>query len=145
MYLACFEGNANQVELFLHEVPITETDYYSVIKHPIWLSAIAEKISKGRYERVTQFVDDMNLMFRNFSTFHPVKQKNLSFGTFQANIPLANCGKSVYTRFVGAIRTHLPAYQNQIWLYVSLYNARQSSSSISVTFYDENLTLLFLD
>jgi hypothetical protein len=71
--LACFEEN-NQVELFLNKVPTTEMDYYSIIKRPIWLYAISEKVSSQQYKNVSEFVDDMNLLFQNFSAFNPVKK-----------------------------------------------------------------------
>lgn len=71
MYLACFEEN-NQVEVFLNEVPKTEVDYHAIIKKPIWLYAIANKVSEEAYNNISEFVEDMNLLFKNFSTFNPV-------------------------------------------------------------------------
>jgi hypothetical protein len=72
VYFACFEEN-NQVEFFLNKVPTTDLDYYSKIKRPIWLYAISEKIRILQYKKITEFVDDMNLLFQNFSAFVPVK------------------------------------------------------------------------
>jgi len=69
--LACFEDNS-QVELFVNQVPQTETDYHSVIKQPIWLQLIGERINFKSYTNVSKFLDDMNLLFQNFSTFNSV-------------------------------------------------------------------------
>ncbi|KAL3097816.1 hypothetical protein niasHS_000551 [Heterodera schachtii] len=116
VYLACFVDFSN-VEHFLNAVSTAESDYYSVIKEPIWFNKIATKISSDEYKMISEFVEDMNLLFRNCSTF------NLPTN------PLSNSGKKVYTLYMKAMREFLPAYEKQIWIYVSLYNGRVSVAS----------------
>lgn len=61
------------MEPFYEEVPISNKGYYAIIKEPICLRLISEKISDGSYENVEQFIEDMNLLFRNCSTYNMVK------------------------------------------------------------------------
>ena len=55
--------------------PVTEDiapDYYLVIKNPIDLSVIKAKLYNGEYDNITQFRDDMDLMFGNCLRYnHP--------------------------------------------------------------------------
>ncbi|KAF7638075.1 hypothetical protein Mgra_00002526 [Meloidogyne graminicola] len=129
VFLACFE-DSSQVELFINKVPSTESDYHAIIKNPIWLQAIGEKINSKTYTCVVKFLEDMNLLFRNFSTFN------------MPNHPLAAKGKSVYTRYIQAVKKFMPFYQKHIWIYVSLYNIRfnssQASSSVNLTNEEED-------
>uniref|UniRef100_A0A914I873 Transcription intermediary factor 1-alpha n=1 Tax=Globodera rostochiensis TaxID=31243 RepID=A0A914I873_GLORO len=118
VYLACFE-DFSHVEPFLNAVSRDEADYYAVIKEPIWLCKIAQKISTDEYRLISEFIDDMNLLFRNCSTF------NLPTN------PLSASGKKVYTLYMKAIREFLPAYEKQIWIYISLYSARLSVANSS--------------
>lgn len=46
--------------------------YYSIIKQPIDLTTIAKNISENRYHRIDEFIDDMNLIFQNCSTYNKV-------------------------------------------------------------------------
>nr|CAD2172907.1 unnamed protein product [Meloidogyne enterolobii] len=132
VFLACFEDNS-QVELFVNQVPQSETDYHSVIKHPIWLQLIGERINFKSYTNVSKFLDDMNLLFQNFSTFNSPSD------------PLATKGKSVYTRYIQAVKKFMPFYQKQIWIYVSLYSTRfnstqaTTSSSLNLPMEEDNV------
>ncbi|KAL7075295.1 hypothetical protein ACQ4LE_005879 [Meloidogyne hapla] len=129
VFLACFEDNS-QVELFVNQVPPTETDYHNIIKHPIWLQLIGERINFKSYANVSKFLDDMNLLFQNFSTFNSPTD------------PLASKGKSVYLRYIEAVKKFMPFYIKQIWVYYSLHSSRfnstQTTSSLNVPTEDDN-------
>lgn len=71
MILSCFKKHPD-VEAFYEKVPTLNKLYYAIIKEPICLRLISEKISYGSYENVEQFIDDMNLLFKNCSTYNIV-------------------------------------------------------------------------
>ncbi|CAI5775316.1 body SP140 [Podarcis lilfordi] len=50
--------------------PATIQNYNAVIKRPMWLKRIAEKLHKEKYNAVGDFVRDMRLMFKNFHKFY---------------------------------------------------------------------------
>lgn len=45
--------------------------YFSIIKNPMDLSTISEKLQNGQYERAKEFEDDFRLMLRNCYKFNP--------------------------------------------------------------------------
>uniref|UniRef100_A0A915MTM9 PHD-type domain-containing protein n=1 Tax=Meloidogyne javanica TaxID=6303 RepID=A0A915MTM9_MELJA len=59
--------------------------------------------------------------------------------------PLATKGKSVYTRYIQAVKKFMPFYQKQIWIYVSLYSTRfnstqaTTSSSLNLPMEEDNI------
>jgi histone acetyltransferase len=51
------------------EVP----DYYDIIKNPMWLTKIEERVNEGKYETKKEFADDLNLIIGNCRSYN---QKN---------------------------------------------------------------------
>jgi len=47
-------------------------DYFDVIKHPMDMTKIKEKLLSGRYADAKQFTQDIHLMFENARTYNPV-------------------------------------------------------------------------
>ncbi|XP_053245650.1 nuclear body protein SP140-like protein [Podarcis raffonei] len=50
--------------------PATIQNFNAVIKRPMWLKRLAEKLHKEKYNTVGDFVRDMRLMFKNFHKFY---------------------------------------------------------------------------
>lgn len=56
---------------FLKPVTLEEApDYYDVIKNPMDLQTMEEKLKADRYQTIDQFVDDMMLIFKNCRSFN---------------------------------------------------------------------------
>lgn len=56
-------------------------DYSTVIKTPMWLAKIAEKLQQQLYQTVGEFVSDVQLVFTNCASYNRVRNgvvKNLS-------------------------------------------------------------------
>ncbi|KAJ1171050.1 hypothetical protein NDU88_002921, partial [Pleurodeles waltl] len=49
-------------------------DYYSIIKHPMDLSTIKEKLENGKYQDAQEFAADMRLMFMNCYKYNSPNQ-----------------------------------------------------------------------
>ncbi|WFC96745.1 hypothetical protein MBRA1_003407 [Malassezia brasiliensis] len=59
---------------FLHPVdPVRDEapDYFDVIKHPMDLNSVANKLQSGQYSDRFQFKEDIELIFRNARTYTP--------------------------------------------------------------------------
>uniref|UniRef100_A0A915PWM5 E3 ubiquitin-protein ligase TRIM33 n=1 Tax=Setaria digitata TaxID=48799 RepID=A0A915PWM5_9BILA len=72
--LSCYEKHLD-VEPFCQPVPRTVVNYHVIIKHPMDFSIIARRLkekSKDAFTNVTQFIQCMNLVFENCSTFNAV-------------------------------------------------------------------------
>jgi len=52
-------------------VALNIPDYFNVIKHPMDFSTILKKIKKGEYPTMSEFVDDVDLVFKNCMTYNP--------------------------------------------------------------------------
>lgn len=46
--------------------------YYEIVKQPICLDQIREKLAGSRYKSVVEFVSDIKLMFNNYYLYHAV-------------------------------------------------------------------------
>ncbi|KAI1696157.1 bromodomain-containing protein [Ditylenchus destructor] len=114
--LACFRDN-QYAELFWNEVDRSVTAYYNIIKEPITLKEVAHKITCNKYERVEQFMEDMNRVFKNCSTFN------------NPSDAVAKAGRFVYTQYMNAVKKHLPCYLNSVWVYVCLYVVRNDDEN----------------
>jgi hypothetical protein len=51
----------------------THADYYTLIKQPIDLIRIQQKIRTDEYQTLEQFIDDIQLLLTNAKTFYRVK------------------------------------------------------------------------
>uniref|UniRef100_A0AC34FEU3 Uncharacterized protein n=1 Tax=Panagrolaimus sp. ES5 TaxID=591445 RepID=A0AC34FEU3_9BILA len=107
--LYCYEkkrGDTEQhSEAFHNPVPRTLKRYYELITNPICFKDIAKKISTLRYQNIQQFMDDMNLVFKNCCSFNRK-------GT---NVELS-C-RVVYDLYSNAVKEYLLPYHSKIWLY----------------------------
>uniref|UniRef100_A0A915DFD0 Bromo domain-containing protein n=1 Tax=Ditylenchus dipsaci TaxID=166011 RepID=A0A915DFD0_9BILA len=115
--LACFREH-QQAEPFLHEVSRSNLNYHAIIKEPITLKDVAQMISLRRYEQIEEFMEDMNKIFRNCSTYNG-----------SPSDPIARAGRAVYSHYLNAVRQYLPAYINNVWVYIALYDTRNSEEA----------------
>jgi hypothetical protein len=53
--------------------------YSSVIKHPIWLKKIKQRVSQGYYRSVFDFAEDIELMLNNCLTFNDPRRYGFCF------------------------------------------------------------------
>uniref|UniRef100_A0A8R1TTV4 E3 ubiquitin-protein ligase TRIM33 n=1 Tax=Onchocerca volvulus TaxID=6282 RepID=A0A8R1TTV4_ONCVO len=133
--LSCYEKHLD-VEPFCHPVPRTVVSYHVIIKQPMDFSTIARRLkekSKDAFTNIAQFIQCMNLVFENCSTFNAPGDE------------VAKAGRSVYQIYSRAVKEYLPCMKSQVWLYVNRYsenrhtglmqkeqNAQASSSIIRV-------------
>ncbi|KAM3725643.1 Transcription intermediary factor 1-alpha [Dirofilaria immitis] len=133
--LSCYEKHLD-VEPFCQPVPRTVISYHVIIKQPMDFSTIARRLkekSKDAFTNVAQFIQCMNLVFENCSTFNAPGDE------------VAKAGRSVYQIYSRAVKEYLPCMKSQVWLYVNRYsenrhagliqkeqNAQSSSSTIRV-------------
>ncbi|ORY81703.1 hypothetical protein LY90DRAFT_697679 [Neocallimastix californiae] len=52
-------------------VALNIPDYFNVIKYPMDFSTISKKLKHGKYPSMVEFVDDVDLVFRNCMTYNP--------------------------------------------------------------------------
>jgi len=52
-------------------VALNIPDYFNVIKHPMDFKTISRKLKKGEYPSLVEFVDDVDLVFKNCMTYNP--------------------------------------------------------------------------
>lgn len=69
--LRCYE-RSEHVEPFHNPIPSNTKKYFEIIKQPMCLKEIGSKVSTYRYSNVLQFIEDMNLVFKNCSIFNKV-------------------------------------------------------------------------
>lgn len=55
-------------------------DYYDIIKRPIALNIIREKVNKCEYKIASEFIDDIELMFANCFEYNPVQTSEAKAG-----------------------------------------------------------------
>ncbi|KAJ1651622.1 hypothetical protein IWQ61_007858 [Dispira simplex] len=60
------------VSKMFHELPLREDypDYYELIKHPLSLQAVREKIDERAYHKAEYFINDMELIFNNTKEYN---------------------------------------------------------------------------
>uniref|UniRef100_F1KU59 Transcription intermediary factor 1-alpha n=2 Tax=Ascaris suum TaxID=6253 RepID=F1KU59_ASCSU len=110
--LRCYE-NFPQAEPFSHPVARTVPNYYVIIKHPMDFGTIARRLrerAKDAFVNVIQFVQCMNLVFENCSTFNPPDDE------------VAQAGRSVYNLYSKAVKEFLPCMKSCVWLYINKYS-----------------------
>ncbi|KHN79440.1 E3 ubiquitin-protein ligase TRIM33 [Toxocara canis] len=110
--LRCYE-HFLQAEPFSHPVPKTVPNYYVIIKHPMDFGTIARRLrerAKDAFVSVLQFIQCMNLVFENCSTFNPPDDE------------VAQAGRSVYNLYSKAVKEFLPCMKGFVWLYINKYS-----------------------
>lgn len=56
-------------------------DYYDIIKKPIALNIIREKVNKCEYKLASEFIEDIELMFSNCFEYNPRNTSEAKAGT----------------------------------------------------------------
>jgi hypothetical protein len=64
-------GTKELQDIFLHPVPDTVANYYNVIKRPMWLNRVKDKLENCEYLDPQGFYDDMRLIWDNCRSFNP--------------------------------------------------------------------------
>ncbi|EFJ47338.1 hypothetical protein VOLCADRAFT_81516 [Volvox carteri f. nagariensis] len=67
------KGLKNDAAIFMNRVNEKEVpDYYTVVKNPIWINLIIEKLDRGEYPTAQDFAEDVRLMWSNCMLYNPV-------------------------------------------------------------------------
>ncbi|KAK5984116.1 hypothetical protein GCK32_006041 [Trichostrongylus colubriformis] len=111
--LCCYE-HVECASCFAQPVPESTPGYYKMIQNPMDLGTIAAQLQSPNPISVPEFIEKMNLVFRNCSTFNP------------KNTPVADAGRKVWQSYQSAVKKYLPSYVKDIWLYVSLHDRKAS-------------------
>ncbi|XP_045570912.1 nuclear body protein SP140-like protein isoform X2 [Salmo salar] len=69
-YLLLCLYHADEDHIFVKDPCINVRNYTSVIKTPIWLDRVVEKLQQNLYQTVQHFVSDVLLIFTNCATFN---------------------------------------------------------------------------
>ncbi|XP_029417739.1 bromodomain adjacent to zinc finger domain protein 1A isoform X2 [Nannospalax galili] len=92
-------------------------DYYDIIKKPIALNIIREKVNKCEYKLASEFIDDIELMFSNCFEYNPRNTSEAKAGTrLQAffHIQAQKLGLHVSPSHVDQVSTPLAAKKSRI-------------------------------
>uniref|UniRef100_A0A914XRW1 Uncharacterized protein n=1 Tax=Panagrolaimus superbus TaxID=310955 RepID=A0A914XRW1_9BILA len=107
--LYCYEKKRGDTvqhsEPFHNPVPRSLKRYYDLITNPICFKDIAKKISTLRYQNVQQFIDDMNLVFKNCCLFN------------RKGTAIELSCRVVFDLYSNAVKEYLRPYHSKIWLY----------------------------
>merc|ERR1719242_1636256 len=57
--------------IFLDPVPKHIPKYYEIVKRPMWLRKVADKLEKGIYPNVRSFRQDVNQVWKNAQQYNP--------------------------------------------------------------------------
>uniref|UniRef100_A0A2D4M1Q6 Bromo domain-containing protein n=1 Tax=Micrurus spixii TaxID=129469 RepID=A0A2D4M1Q6_9SAUR len=78
MFLFCMKLSLNFFDLLYNiQVP----DYYDIIKKPIALNIIREKVNKCEYKVALEFIEDVELMFSNCFEYNARNTSEAKAGT----------------------------------------------------------------
>ncbi|XP_006891637.1 PREDICTED: bromodomain adjacent to zinc finger domain protein 1A [Elephantulus edwardii] len=80
-------------------------DYYDIIKKPIALNIIREKVNKCEYKLASEFIDDIELMFSNCFEYNPRNTSEAKAGT------RLQSGNPVPSTFPGRVTDGAPGLQ----------------------------------
>ncbi|XP_014846983.1 PREDICTED: nuclear body protein SP140-like protein isoform X2 [Poecilia mexicana] len=69
-YLLLYLCNADEEQTFATNPRQYLENYCSVIKTPMWLDKIADRLQRNEYQAVGQFVSDVQLIFTNSATYN---------------------------------------------------------------------------
>ncbi|KAG2490962.1 hypothetical protein HYH03_010639 [Edaphochlamys debaryana] len=47
-------------------------DYYTIVKHPMWINLVVDKLETGQYPSAQEFYDDVKLIWSNCALYNPV-------------------------------------------------------------------------
>ncbi|KAL7379492.1 hypothetical protein ABVT39_028271 [Epinephelus coioides] len=69
-YLLLYLCSADEEQIFATNPCLYLQDYSTVIKTPMWLGKVADKLQEQLYQTVGEFVSDVQLIFNNCSTYN---------------------------------------------------------------------------
>ncbi|XP_014908752.1 nuclear body protein SP140-like isoform X2 [Poecilia latipinna] len=69
-YLLLYLCNADEEQIFATNPRQYLENYCSVIKTPMWLDKIADRLQRNEYQTVGEFVSDVQLIFTNSATYN---------------------------------------------------------------------------
>jgi len=81
-------------------VALNIPDYFNVIKHPMDFSTILKKLKKGEYPSMNEYVDDVDLVFKNCMTYNP------------PNNPVHKMGQEMKTFFIEQLKKYPEHFTN---------------------------------
>lgn len=87
------------MEPFLHPISPDLVMYHNIIKESICFDDIAAKISKRTYKTVTEFLEDMNLLFINCSTFNVVRMLFMMMFVYSKNEEYLTRTRNIFYAF----------------------------------------------
>ncbi|OXB83932.1 UNVERIFIED_CONTAM: hypothetical protein H355_009416 [Colinus virginianus] len=75
------QGGVHELSAFEQLVVELVPDYYDIIKKPIALNIIREKVNKCEYKLASEFIEDIELMFSNCFEYNPRNTSEAKAGT----------------------------------------------------------------
>ncbi|XP_038136233.1 nuclear body protein SP140-like [Cyprinodon tularosa] len=69
-YLLLYLCSADEEQIFATDPGQYLSNYSSIIKTPMWLDKIADKLKREEYQTVSEFVSDVQLIFSNSATYN---------------------------------------------------------------------------
>ncbi|XP_074513308.1 uncharacterized protein LOC141781438 [Sebastes fasciatus] len=79
-YLLLYLSSADEEQIFASNPCLHLQNYSTVIKTPMWLGNIADKLQDELYKTVGEFVSDVQLIFTNCASFHRDNAEYLAAG-----------------------------------------------------------------
>ncbi|KAM3597414.1 uncharacterized protein V6R79_004233 [Siganus canaliculatus] len=79
-YLFLHLCRADADQTFAEDPNLYLSDYSTVVKTPMWLRKIADKLQEQRYQTVGEFVSDVDLIFTNCASYNEDDAKFLAYG-----------------------------------------------------------------
>ncbi|XP_073351380.1 uncharacterized protein [Pagrus major] len=79
-YLLLHLCSADEEQTFAKDPNLYLSDYSTVIKTPMWLGSVADKLQKQLYQTVGEFVSDVQLVFTNCASYNRENAEFLAMG-----------------------------------------------------------------
>ncbi|XP_073349917.1 uncharacterized protein [Pagrus major] len=80
-YLLLRLCSADEEQTFAKDPNLYLSDYSTVIKTPMWLGSVADKLQKQLYQTVGEFVSDVQLVFTNCASYNRENAELLTMGS----------------------------------------------------------------
>ena len=94
-------------ELFVNRVKESEIpEYYDIIKEPMWLKEIQGKLQNQKYSKFSEFVYDMNLIWKNAVLFNGEESEVAQLALFMEyrfNLKLKNLAMSSQEKYLSTL------------------------------------------
>ncbi|KAM3599074.1 uncharacterized protein V6R79_026387 [Siganus canaliculatus] len=76
LHLCCADAD----QTFAEDPNLYLSDYSTVVKTPMWLRKIADKLQEQRYQTIGEFVSDVDLIFTNCASYNRGNAEFLAYG-----------------------------------------------------------------